>query len=132
MITYKSLKLHNYVLFNDAELDLDYAGLTVINGINYNALKDGSKSNGSGKSLLSSAIPNLWFGANPTIMAAKTRTTKDAFYRKDASLELGFGINESTYLVRKYIKGKSFHITGFCYCHTASVRIKYFHSFSCK
>lgn len=110
MLEFGTLRLNNYVLFDEAEIDLDYRGVTVINGYNKNATGDSGEkhSNATGKSLLMSSLPNLWFGSNPNVTVAKSRAKKDAFYRKDASVALdmkdGAG---NTFAIQKYLAGRS-------------------------
>jgi hypothetical protein len=67
MKTLTELRLQKYVFYKDVTLTLDYPGVTVVYGVNLAAGKQGH-SNGSGKSLLFSAIPNIVFGTDAVLM----------------------------------------------------------------
>ena len=85
MLQYESLHLKNWVLFDEGEIGLCDAGLSVIGGRNHTI--KGIRSNGAGKSLLLSAIPNLWYGSGPSTVTRRG-AKRDTFYRKDSSIRL--------------------------------------------
>lgn len=114
MFCFNDIHLKNIVLFDDVKLDLNYKGITVINGINKNATatrrnRSGEQySGGSGKSLLASTILNMFMMVDPKIQASKAQAKKDAFYRKGAEMTLDWSYRQKEYSSRKYIKGSSF------------------------
>lgn len=73
---FQYIKLQNYVRYKEAFLDLNYKGITVIRGKNKKAGPEAS--NGSGKSLMVGALPNLLFDATP-LSSARNSGKKDTF-----------------------------------------------------
>ena len=54
-IQFNKVKIHHFLSFGDAEIDLRDRGYCLVSGVNRNP-KDAAKSNGSGKSTIWSAI----------------------------------------------------------------------------
>lgn len=106
MPAFGKLTLTNYVLFKTAEFDFGYEGLTVIQGLNLNGNSsksvDSANTNAVGKSVMVSAIPDLF------LKEGVTGAAKDKFRGGEAQLEftdtLPSGKTRS-YVVRKYFKG---------------------------
>jgi DNA repair exonuclease SbcCD ATPase subunit len=74
MFIFQNLKLKNFVFYESQSLDLDYQGTTVIRGRNYNNMSNASeqlRSNGSGKSLLLSALATALYDTMPMISQKK-------------------------------------------------------------
>ncbi len=106
MIHFTSLNLSNIVYYKEASFDLGYKGLTVIRGQNLNVSHGLKKSNGSGKSLLVSTIPNLLYSSSPIVWQNKARAKKD-IYCKGSSIKLGVTIGDSSYELSKGQSGSS-------------------------
>lgn len=110
MFKFGKLRLENYVLFDEAEFDFGRSGTTVINGLNRNAKRRNEHpSNGSGKSLLTSALPTLILpdGVTPVVSANKVQSKKDGFYRKGAAATLHVTKGEDEAAIKKFLKGQS-------------------------
>lgn len=67
-IVFKTVKLHNFMSYSDAEVTLNRNGYVLVNGINNNP-DDNAKSNGTGKSSLFSAIS--WALTGLTVSGSK-------------------------------------------------------------
>jgi len=98
--------LANIVYYREASLDLDHRGLTVIRGQNFNVPAGLKKSNGSGKSLLVSTIPNLLYSSSPIIWQNKSRAKKD-IHRKGSRIQLDLTIDGDNYELEKGQRGAS-------------------------
>jgi len=106
MITFKRIELNNIVYYKKAELDLDYEGITVIRGRNYNVRKGLRRSNGSGKSLLVSAMATLLNFGSPTANTAKRGASRDLM-EDGSKLLLEVQSQDSKYVFVKSQVGKS-------------------------
>ena len=96
-ICFKSLKIHNFMSFADAEIKLDNQGYTLVSGVN-NCKLDSAKSNGSGKSSIWESI--IW-----TLTGETIRGTKDIinhFGTDGAYTELTFNIDKDEYKIVRY------------------------------
>lgn len=109
MKTLHSLELKNGVLFKDATLRLDHVGLTTIRGMNLDAKKSSSASNGSGKSHLLSFLPELLFDSTPLTKEIKSRTKKDRLVENSTSTLL-MSSGDSQYKIIKKGSKKGFDI----------------------
>lgn len=69
IVRFIKLKLHNFMSFGDAEIELNQSGFTIVSGRN-NKDEDLSKSNGSGKS-------SIWEGISYALTGDTIRGTKD-------------------------------------------------------
>lgn len=100
---WKNLTLSNVIYYEDASLNLDHVGLTLVQGRNLNAsVKD--RRNGAGKSLLFSPISHLKFG-DPV---GATRKFKHSLLdQPNSHLEYEFELNDKSYIVEKFRKGSS-------------------------
>ena len=67
-LTFKSLKLYNFMSFHDVDIEFTKSGYTLVEGIN-NYISDNASSNGSGKSSLWEAI--MWCLTGSTIRGCK-------------------------------------------------------------
>lgn len=65
MIELHDIELNNVVYFKNAKMDVTRHGLTVISGLNKDSRISTETSNGAGKSLLWSSVPNLRYEATP-------------------------------------------------------------------
>ncbi len=91
MINLQQLILDGVVSFKEVVLDLDTHPLTFVRGMNLDSQPeaDGSYTgNGSGKSLLYSAIPNLRFSAPP--LASKKKSKRDLLSTSKSRISLLF------------------------------------------
>lgn len=113
MLMLGSLHLNKVSLYKEAKLDLGYRGLTVIRGHNLNAVNARRRTNGSGKSLLMSTLPNLAFSSHPVLATLGKRNSgmktsllkhKDSFIRYDLSRPEGEAVVD--YSIIKEAKGK--------------------------
>ena len=96
MITFKRLHLQNIIYYKEAELDLSHVGLTVIKGRNYNVIKGMIRNNGSGKSLLVSALASLLGFGSPASNTSKRSVSRDLM-GVGASLTLDLSVDENNY-----------------------------------
>lgn len=96
MLELKEIALKNVVLFEDVKFSVvDNNGLVVINGLNLDS-HEPENTNGAGKSLLWSALPNALFEASP--LSAKKVNKKDMLDESKSSITLGYkGVNDSEY-----------------------------------
>jgi hypothetical protein len=95
------------VYFDHAELDLDYSGLTVVKGWNKNAKTKKKVTNGCGKSLLLSGIPNVLLNSAPSITkSGRSAGTKGSLLTTPkSSLKIDLKSQGIPYEVQKYRKG---------------------------
>ena len=96
-ICFKSLKIHNFMSFADAEIKLDNQGYTLVSGVN-NCKLDSAKSNGSGKS-------SIWESIVWTLTGETIRGTKDIINRfgtDGAYTGLTFNIDKDEYKIIRY------------------------------
>lgn len=96
-ICFKSLKIHNFMSFNDAEINLDNQGYTLVSGTN-NYKLDSAKSNGSGKSSIWESI--VWALTGTTIRGTKDIINK--FANDGTFVELQFNIDDIKYKIIRY------------------------------
>ena len=93
-IKFKKLKVHNFLSFGDAEIDLDRNGYTIVRGIN-NVVDDMASSNGSGKS-------SIWEAIAYALVGETIRGTKDVVNINTEGgcfVELTFNVGEDEYTV---------------------------------
>ena len=106
MLELKGIDLKNVVLFEDVSFSVnDNGGLVVINGLNLDS-HEPENTNGAGKSLLWSGLPNALFEATP--LSAKKTNKKDMLDDKKSSITLRYnGVNKSEYeytqMASKYV-----------------------------
>lgn len=92
------VELNNVVYFKNAKLDITRHPFTVISGHNKDSRISTETSNGAGKSLLWSAVPNLRYEATPL---ATQKKRKDILGASDSSIAFRFKGND----------GKTYRIT---------------------
>lgn len=97
LIKFKNLKLHNFLSFGDAELNLENLGYTLVCGVNNN-ITDNALSNGSGKSSIWEAIS--WNLTGETIRGIKDVVNR--FTNGGCFVELSFNIDKDEYKVVRY------------------------------
>lgn len=102
MIKFKELHLQNCVYFKDAKLKLDGGDIFVINGLNLKS-RERHQSNGSGKSLFFSYLPNIVLGNHP--MAIKSNS-KSELFTQSGQAQLKLEIDGSDYQIAQ-VGGKS-------------------------
>ncbi len=96
-ISFKKLKIHNFLSFGDAEVELDNSSYTLVSGIN-NCKSDLAKSNGSGKSSIWESI--VWCLTGETIRGTKDVINK---YGTDGTFaELIYNIDKDEYKITRY------------------------------
>lgn len=91
MLHLKSIDLEKVVSFEKSSFDFE-RGLTVIKGKNLDAKIKG-QSNGAGKSLFFSSIPNVLFNASP--LARRKNSKKDMLSKKESEIGLHFYLDFS-------------------------------------
>jgi DNA repair exonuclease SbcCD ATPase subunit len=98
MLEFEKLVLKNCVYFKDAELDLNSKQIYLVNGRNLKS-RETNQSNGAGKSLLFSYIPNVLFGNHP--MAIRANSKKDLFNAEagKAKAQVNFKVDNNAYEV---------------------------------
>ena len=102
MIRYQRISLNNIVYYKEAELNLDYTGLTVIMGLNRNATSK-NRRNGTGKSLLLSPLHHLRY-PNPSVKVP--RTDKHHLFKANSSIEWELSIDDDQYHLVKSANAK--------------------------
>jgi len=94
IINFKKIVIENFMSFGQAEIDLDNAGYTLVNGVNENP-DDNAKSNGSGKSSIFEAISYALTGE--TIRGSKD--VVNIHGSDGAFVELNFDVDNSEYKI---------------------------------
>lgn len=102
MLKFTKVKLHNFLSYKDAELELDNQGVTLIEGVNNS--NDAYTSSGSGKSSLLSAITYALYGKTVTGLTSNAVINKEA--GTDCYVELYFNVDKSKYCIKRFRKGK--------------------------
>lgn len=98
-IIFKKVILNNFLSFEDATIDLNTNGYTLVSGINNNP-DDLAKSNGSGKSSIWEAI--VWALTGDTIRGAKDVKRLQSDEKDKCSVELIFSIDQNEYHITRY------------------------------
>ena len=93
-INLKYLKLHNFLSFEDGELNLNSSGYTLVQGVNKNVV-DMAVSNGSGKSSIFEAIS--WCITGELIRGSKNVKRISADEKDSCWVSLEFDIDENRY-----------------------------------
>ena len=91
-IVFKTMKLHNFMSYSDAEVALNRNGYVLVNGINNNP-DDNAKSNGTGKSSLFSAIS--WALTGLTVSGGKE--VSNIHTEGTTSVDLIFSVDNHIY-----------------------------------
>ena len=91
-IIFQSMKLHNFMSYQDAEVLLNRKGFIIVSGINNNP-EDSAKSNGTGKSSLFSAIS--WALTGFTVQGSKDVT--NIYLSGTTVVELNFKLDKHDY-----------------------------------
>ena len=94
-IQFKNIKLNNFMSFNNAFIDLDKSGFTLISGEN-NCAEDNSKSNGSGKSSIIEAL--VWSLTGETLRGIKDVKKRGT---DKCSVTLTFLVDKDTYEITR-------------------------------
>lgn len=100
MLNFHSLRVVNGIYFKDAKIKLDSGKILVVNGRNLRS-REKQQTNGAGKSLLFSYIPNITFAADP--ISIRSNTKKDLYsnlVNGEATLE--FSSNDSRYKIKQH------------------------------
>lgn len=92
MLRVTNVELDNVVLFKKVRLDITRHPFTVISGLNLDSRISSETSNGSGKSLLLSSIPNLRYEATPL---AQTKSKKDMLTTAASRIKMAFVGNDN-------------------------------------
>lgn len=110
-INLKYLKLHNFLSFEDGELDLNSSGYTLVQGINKNAV-DMAVSNGSGKSSIFEAIS--WCITGELIRGSRNVKRLSAKEKDSCWVSLEFDIDDNKYgIIRQSNPSKlKFNVNG--------------------
>lgn len=102
MLKFTKVKLHNFLSYKEATLDLDNQGVTLIEGENKS--NDSYTSSGSGKSSLLSAITYAIYGKTVTGLTSNAVINKEV--GTDCSVVLYFIIDKDKYCIKRFRKGK--------------------------
>jgi DNA repair exonuclease SbcCD ATPase subunit len=105
MYTIHGQRLNNVVYFKDAKIKLDKNPLTFVRGLNFDGDAFDPTSNGAGKSLLFSCIPNIFYFSPPT---ATRKNSKKELLAKTSKNGISFSTPDGTKYViiqtsKKYI-----------------------------
>ena len=95
-IKFKSLHLKNFMSFDEALIELNNKGYTLVSGINRNP-NDNSDSNGSGKS-------SIWEAISWVLTGSTIRGNKDVAnirINKGCSVTLDFDVNGDSYKITR-------------------------------
>lgn len=95
-IVFKTMKLHNFMSYSDAEVALNRNGYVLVNGINNNP-DDNAKSNGTGKSSLFSAIS--WVLTGLTVSGSKE--VANIHTEGTTSVDLIFSVDNHVYTITR-------------------------------
>ncbi len=95
-IVFKTVKLHNFMSYSDAEVALNRNGYVLVNGINNNP-DDNAKSNGTGKSSLFSAIS--WALTGLTVSGGKE--VSNIHTEGTTSVDLVFSVDNHMYAITR-------------------------------
>ena len=95
-IVFKTMKLHNFMSYSDAEVALNRNGYVLVNGINNNP-DDNAKSNGTGKSSLFSAIS--WALTGLTVSGSKE--VANIHTEGTTSVDLIFSVDNHVYTITR-------------------------------
>lgn len=98
-INFLNLKIHHFLSFDDASIDLSNRGYCLIRGINKNP-KDAARSNGAGKSTIANAISFCLLGE--TLNGLKSNLANN-YFNDGCYVELEFNIDSNNY---KLIRSK--------------------------
>lgn len=93
-ICFKQLKLHNFMSYQDEDINIDRHGFILISGVNNN-VSDNASSNGTGKSSLFSAIS--WALTGLTVSGSKE--VANIYLSGTTSVELDFVLDNHNYKV---------------------------------
>lgn len=97
MLKFSSLYLKNCLYFKNVKLPLDTGEILIVNGKNLCSREKG-QTNGAGKSLLLSYVPNIVFASDP--IAIRSNSKKDLFTNsKDGVATLKFQAGEDKYKI---------------------------------
>ena len=97
MLKFKSLRLKKCVYFNDASLPLDTGDILVVNGRNLKS-REKHQTNGSGKSLFFSYLPNIVFASHP--LAIRANSKKDMYTAgTNGKATLNFSSGDASYKI---------------------------------
>jgi len=91
-LIFKTIKLTNFMSYQEAELSLDKKGFILVSGVNNNPI-DNAKSNGTGKSSLFSAIS--WALTGLTVQGSKE--VANIYLSGPTKVELDFELDSNTY-----------------------------------
>lgn len=103
MLKFTKVELHNFLSYQDAELNLDNQGVTLIEGVNNS--NDAYTSSGSGKSSLLSAITYALYGKTVSGLTSNAVINKEA--GTDCYVKLYFTLDDNKYYIARYRKGKN-------------------------
>ena len=95
-IVFRTIKLHNFMSYSDAEVALNRNGYVLVNGINNNP-DDNAKSNGTGKSSLFSAIS--WALTGLTVSGSKE--VANIHTEGTTSVDLIFSVDNHVYIITR-------------------------------
>lgn len=97
-IKLKKIELHNFLSFENAILDLDVSGYTLVQGVNHNPT-DSASSNGSGKSTIFEAIS--WAITGETIRGSKEVKRISSDKSDNCLVDVYFDIDNIPYVIRR-------------------------------
>ena len=97
-IRFIKVKMHNFLSYGHAEIDLTDKGYCLVSGIN-NCPKDNALSNGSGKSSWTSAIN--WVFTGETIQGIKKNIQNIYVEENSCWVELEFYVNADHYVLTR-------------------------------
>ena len=104
MIQFKKITVHNFGSYAHAELDLQNKGFCLVSGQN-NCIKDGAASNGSGKTMVLSAICYALTGE--TVSGIKSGLKNINVEETDCWVELELSYNKDRYIITRILTPKT-------------------------
>ena len=102
MISFKEIRIQNFIVFSEAKVALDNQGLVIVEGRNKS--NPAFDSNGSGKSSLLDAF--LWCIWGQTLRGLKADEVVNRIIGKDCSVELSFEENGNLWRIQRTRKYK--------------------------
>lgn len=104
IVRFNKVKMHNFLSYEDVEVDLLSKGFCLVSGQN-NYRKDSALSNGSGKSTVWSAICFAITGE--TLSGVKNNLRNIYTSSNESYVELQFSVDKDEYILIRYIEPKS-------------------------
>jgi DNA repair exonuclease SbcCD ATPase subunit len=113
MLTFKTLKLRNFLSYGNAEtvLELDHKGITKISGNNLDSTSSGNGANGTGKTVIINAIAFALYDKTVSNIKSKDFLVNNV-NNQDMMVSLAFDKGSDEYEITRVRKGKTIQPKG--------------------